>query len=715
MDYGGSPDNAKFMTLDQINKSNVASLKVAWTYPTQDNVSYVFNPVVVDNVMYVLARNNSLVAIDATTGKEIWIHEALNGIAPRGVNYWESKDRKDRRILFQMNSYLQAIDAQTGKSILTFGSNGVVNLREGLGRNAAEIIQTQSRNPGKIFENLIIMGSAPGEQYISPPGDLRAFDVVTGKLVWTFHTIPRPGEYGYETWPKDAWQYAGAANTWGEITVDPVRGIAYFPTGSPTFDFYGADRHGANLFGNCLIALDARTGKRLWHFQTIHHDLWDWDNVAAPMLTTIRKDGRTIDVVALATKNGFLYVFDRLTGAPIWPIEERPVPPSDIPGEQAWPTQPFPTAPPPFAKQTFTVDDLNPYILTPAQREEWKDRVSKMRGGLQMFTPPAMQETIEMPGAQGGANWGTTASNPTNGTVYVLGINMPSILKMSQEPPRGGGPPAMPTGDVQRGARIYSDRCSSCHGPDREGSGNAPTLIGVGARLAVTPMREIIRGGKDAMPPFDDLNAADLDGVIAFLSSAPAGGSGGRGAGAAPVRITAGPIVAEGGAPAGRTLPKGEALYMVGPPYPQGVAGADLRFYSPYGMNGLIIKPPFATLTAYDLNTGTIKWQVPSGGDDARAVSQGAQNTGFIRARTGIITTSAGLLFQAGGDAKLRAYDVDSGKLLWTGELPAGSTGLSSMYEANGRQYIVVNATSAMSEAVGAPRGAPGYVTFALP
>jgi glucose dehydrogenase len=234
MDYGGAPDNAKYLTLDQIDKSNVTRLRIAWTYPSQDNVAYVFNPVIVDNVMYVLARNNSLVALDPTTGKEIWIHEGLSGIAPRGINYWESKDRKDRRLLFQMNSYLQAIDAQTGKSILTFGSNGVVNLREGLGRNAAEIIQTQSRNPGKIFENLIIMGSAPGEQYISPPGDLRAFDVVTGKLVWIFHTIPRPGEYGYETWPKDAWQYAGAANTWGEITVDAVRGIAYFPTGSPT-------------------------------------------------------------------------------------------------------------------------------------------------------------------------------------------------------------------------------------------------------------------------------------------------------------------------------------------------------------------------------------------------------------------------------------------------------------------------------------------------
>ena len=254
-DYGGSPDNARYFTLNQINKSTLSQLGVAWTYPTLDNVSYVFNPIVVDNTMYVLARDNSLVALDASTGREIWIHEGLQGIAPRGINYWESKDRSDRRLLFQMNSYLQAIDAQTGKSITTFGKDGVVNLREGLGRDAATIVKTQSSTPGKVYENLIILGSAAGENYMAPPGDLRAYDVVTGALVWQFHTVPHPGEFGYETWPKDAWKYIGGVNTWGEITIDPVRGIAYFPLGSPTYDFYGADRHGANLFGSSLLAL----------------------------------------------------------------------------------------------------------------------------------------------------------------------------------------------------------------------------------------------------------------------------------------------------------------------------------------------------------------------------------------------------------------------------------------------------------------------------
>ena len=332
-------------------------------YPTSDTLNYQFNPIIVDNVMYVLAKNNSLVALNATTGEEIWIHANLRGIARRGVNYWESADRKDRRLLVQMNNFLQAIDAQTGKSILTFGDKGLVDLKVGLGRDGSNV-RAQSSTPGKIFENLIMLGSSVGEGYLSPPGHLRAFDVVTGKLVWTFHTIPQPGEFGYDTWPKDAYKYAGGANTWGEISVDAQRGIAYFPTGSPTYDYYGADRIGANLFGNCLLALDARTGKRLWHFQAVHHDLWDYDLTAAPQLITVSRNGRTIDAVAQATKHGFMFVFDRVTGEPVFPIEERPVPKSDVPGEQAWPTQPFPTVLPPFARQTMTENDITPYFLS---------------------------------------------------------------------------------------------------------------------------------------------------------------------------------------------------------------------------------------------------------------------------------------------------------------------------------------------------------------
>ncbi len=717
-DYGGGPDNARYFTLDQINKSTLDQLAAAWTYPTKDNVSYVFNPVVVDNVVYVLARNNSLVALDGTTGREIWIHEGLQGIAPRGINYWESGDRSDRRLLFQMNSYLQAIDARTGKSILTFGKEGAVNLREGLGRDPATVVKTQSSNPGKIFENLIILGSAPGENYMAPAGDLRAFDVVTGKLVWQFHTIPHPGEFGYDTWPPDAWKYIGGVNTWGEITVDPVRGIAYFPIGSPTYDFYGADRHGANLFGTSLLALNARTGQRLWHFQMVHHDLWDYDNTAAPQLTTVRRNGKSIDVVAQAGKTGFLYVFDRVTGEPLWPIKERRVPSSEIPGESAWPTQPFPTDPPPFAPQRFTAKDINPYILTAEERDTWKTRIKNARNeGL--FTPPSLKDTVSIPGAQGGANWGCTAADPSKGIVYVLSINVPSIYKLSTEAPAPGGGRAGGPAEIAQGRTLYTQKCETCHGADLRGSGNYPSLVDVTARMGPEPLRETIAGGRPGMPAFNELSQSDLDALAAFLGSPNAGAGRGRGAGPGTPATPAGPVVASGGAPGGRVVPSGRAGGMIGPAYPPDIKVPEVRMYTGYGMNGTIVKPPYSTLTAYDLNNGTIKWQVPAGGDDPRAIAQGAKNTGFISQRTGIVTTSAGLLFHAGGDGKLRVYDSDNGRVLWTGDMPAGSRGIPAMYEVNGRQFFVVNATSTIGSAdtgVDQPQPPPvrAYVAYAM-
>jgi quinoprotein glucose dehydrogenase len=717
-DYGGGPDNARYLTLDQITKANVGTLDVSWTYPTRDSFSYVFNPVIVDNVMYVLARNSALVALDATTGKEIWVHENLQGLAPRGINYWESKDRSDRRLLFQRNNYLEAINAATGKSILTFGVDGAVNLREGFtGRDPATIGRVQSGTPGKVFENFIILGSATGENYFATPGDLRAYDVLSGKEVWRFHTIPQPGEFGYATWPKDAWKYAGGTNTWGEITVDAERGIAYFPTGSPTYDYYGADRIGANLFGTSLLALDARTGKRLWHFQMVHHDLWDFDNCAAPQLTTIKRDGKTIDVVAQAGKTGFLYVFDRVTGAPIWPIEERAVPKSDIPGEQTWPTQPFPTAPPPFASQRLTVDDVNPYVLTPEEREDWKKRIANARNNG-LFTPPATIETVSIPGANGGANWGNTASNPTNGTVYVQSINVPSIYKLSLDPPgRGGGGPAAAAALASQGQTLYTQRCQSCHGPDLKGTGTLPSLVDVTQRLGPDALREVISGGRQAMPPFRDLSGPDVNALLAFLATP---GGGGRGPGAPPPSL-GGPVVASGGAPGNRPGARGSGG-MAGPPYPPGVDVPSVRYYTGYGLSNTIVKPPYSTLTAYDLNAGTIKWQVPTG-DEPRAVAQGVHDTGGMSQRSGIITTSTGLLFHAGADGKVRAFDTDSGKVLWTATLPAASRGIPAMFQVNGTQYLVVNATQGVvarfndaGNAIEAAGEGPvrAYVAFAL-
>jgi glucose dehydrogenase len=729
-DYGGGPDNSHFLDLGQINKQNVSKLQVAWVYPSNDTISYNWNPLIVGDRMYVLARHNSLVALDATTGKEIWVHESLAGVAPRGINYWESKDHKDRRLIFQKNGFLEEIDAQTGKSILTFGMQGVVDLHQGLRRypTSGPLGRIQSNNPGKVFGNLLLEGSATGEGFLAPPGDLRAFDVVTGNLVWQFHTIPHPGEYGYDTWKKDAWLYAGGANTWGEITVDEKRGIAYFPTGSATYDFYGADRVGADLFADCLLALDARTGKRLWHFQTTHHDLWDYDNTSAPQLITVMHDGKKVDAVAMAGKTGFLYVFDRVTGKPLWPIEEHPVPKSDMPGEQSWPTQPFPTKPPAFAMQKMTVEDLNPYILTPEEREHWKTVLANARNeGL--FTPPAMKDTVQMPGNEGGSNWGTTAANPDKGYVYVMNINEPAILKMTAEAPKrrgaGGGPgaPAAVAGSAVQGRAIYERNCQGCHGSDLSGNGNYPSLVDITSRVGADTVRSTITGGRGPMPSFSpNIKDADLDALLAYLTNPAAAGASAK----PEQKPLGGPVVASGGAPVGGLIAsavaasRGKSPYgsMDGPPYPEGVEDLPAnRYYTGYNVMGNMVKPPYSTLTAYDLSSGTIKWQVPNG-DDLRAVQEGIHDTGAIGIRVGMVTTSAGLIFMAGGDQKIRAYDQETGKVLWTAKLPGQSEGIPAMYESGGRQYLIVNASQASEDEDAGNKEKPthprGYIAFAL-
>ncbi len=373
--------------------------------------------------------------MDAATGKELWVHSfesagggfgGRGGISvQRGANYWESKDRSDRRIFVSSGGFLHAIDARSGKLVDSFADHGKLDLKIGLDRTTRALA---SRTPGRIFENIIILGSATGEGYLAPPGDIRAFDAATGKLLWVFHTIPRPGEFGYDTWPKDAYKYMGGVDVWGEITVDEKRGIVYLPTASAKYELYGGDRKGDNLFADCLLALDARTGKYLWHYQTVHHDLWDYDPNAAPQLATVQHDGKTVDAVALASKNGFLYVFDRVTGKPLWPIEERPVPASDVPGEAASKTQPFPTVVPAFARQGMTVKDMYDGFMNPEEKAWWKDRLASARTGF--YTPPGLVDTINLPSVNGGALFFSTGADPTNGTVYVASKDMPSIVKL---------------------------------------------------------------------------------------------------------------------------------------------------------------------------------------------------------------------------------------------------------------------------------------------
>jgi quinoprotein glucose dehydrogenase len=709
------PDSSNYVDLDQIRKSNVAELEVAWTYPY---ATAGFNPIVVDDLAYVLGRNGSLIALDASTGKEIWIHEGLNGITSRGINFWQSADGKERRLLFSIDNFLQAIDARTGLSIPTFGIDGTVDLRADLLRG--EKMGWNNNSPGKIWKNLLILGSTTGEAFISPPGDIRAYDVLTGKRVWQFHTIPQPGEFGYDTWPKGAYQYVGGANNWGSFAIDDERGIVYVPTGSATYDFYGADRLGQNLFANCLIALDARTGKRLWHFQTVHHDLWDYDNVSAPQLVTVRHDGQRIDAVALAGKTGFLYVFNRVTGAPLWPIEEKPVPKSDAPGEQAWPTQPFPTRPAPFARQTFGIDDVNQWLGPPEQYAAMKERVSKARNeGL--FTPPSLVDTISMPGNQGGANWGTTAANPEKGLVFVVNVNQVAILRLEDvktrtvQEGRGGGA-------MQAGYAAYQQHCSSCHGANLQGAGaGAPSLVGVSDRMGEDAIKAIVTGGRGLMRPVPGVTDVELSALVGYLASTSPN-RGGRGRGGAQPAFPPGPVVARGGAPHVAPPARGLGPFYPGVggnagnyPYPGEVQGVPpTRYMSDYGVLASWTKPPYTTITAYDLNTGEIKWQVPNGDHPPTIAAGGPSNTGGLGARNGMVVTKGGLVFHAGGDGKFRAYDQDSGKVLWSASFIGTAAGVPVSYESRGRQYVAMAASHGGGGSQTEAEPASGLTAYAL-
>ncbi len=574
--------------------------------------------------MYVLAQNNSIVALDAATGRERWVHPNEGAVGTRGINYWESRDRSDRRLIYINAGFLTEIDARTGKTIQSFGDNGRTDLRVGLDRDRSGARPLQTNNPGRVFENLIIVPlPAGGAEYEAIPADVHAYDVRTGTLVWVFYSIPRPGEFGYDTWPPDAWKTAGGVHNWNEMTVDERRGIAYIPFGTARYDFYGANRKGADLFGNSLVALDARTGKRLWHFQLVHHDLWDYDIPTAPKLLTVRHNGRMVDVVAQPTKQGFLFVFDRVTGQPLWPIEERPVPQSDIPGEQSWPTQPFPTLPPPFARQSFTEKDINPF-LPEAEQQALRERLRHSRNeGL--FTPPSFRGTIEMPGNNGGANWGSSAVDPTKGTIYIVSKELPMMLQLG-----------LP-------------------GAGREGRGK--------------------RGGS---PPETQHSAAAGQPAAAPAAASPADGS--------------------------------------------------IRYISPYDFmmmsNGLsAIGPPWSQLTAYDLNTGRILWQVPNGGVK-ELEEQGHPNTGSQAPRGGVLVTAGGLVFVAtSSDKKLRAYDQDTGKVIWETGLLAASEGVPAAYETGGREYLVfcvAGGNGLLPPHIGSDKALPApdsgaYIAFALP
>lgn len=456
--YAGDQGATHYSPLRDVNRANVSRLAVAWTwrpgetgfkeYGTEPG-TFQNTPLMIDDVLYVSTPYNRVVALNATTGQELWRFdpEAFKdgqppngtGFVHRGVAAW--RDESGALRIFMNSRYrLICLDAKTGALVKTFGRDGIVDLSEGLSW-AINPKHYTNTSPPIVYRNLVILGNGVGDRLTyrnDPPGDVRAFDAHTGKIVWTFRPIPRPGEYGHDTWGADSWKTTGHTNVWAPMSLDESRGLLYLPFTTPSNDYYGARRPGANLFAESIVCLDAATGARQWHFQIVHHGLWDYDLPAAPILTSITVQGRPVEAVVQLTKQGFAFVFDRITGTPVWPIEERPVPPSDVVGETAWKTQPFPTKPPPFSEQGVTLEDA--FDLTPALRDAAREQLAKYRLGP-LYTPPSMQGTVMRPGVIGGANWGGGAVDPATGMLYVKSSSNNAAILRLVEPDRSPSNP----------------------------------------------------------------------------------------------------------------------------------------------------------------------------------------------------------------------------------------------------------------------------------
>lgn len=696
--YGGDPSGSRYSELSQINLQNVKNLQVAWTYDTGENrpddpnkMSMQCQPIVVNGVLYGFTPQLRVFAADAATGQERWKFDphATTDQKPtyhpaRGVVYWENGS--DKRILCSVGPYLYAINAVTGKLVESFGDNGKADLHVGLGDEATlgydvNEYSIRTTSPGVIYKDLIVMGSTPWEGGDALPGHIRAFNVRTGKLAWVFRTIPLPGEYGYETWEKDSYKKLGGANCWAGLVVDEKRGMVFMGTGSPSVDFYGGARKGSNLFANCVIALDANTGKRKWHFQTVHHDMWDRDIPCPPNLITVKHKGKMVDAVAQATKDGLIFVFNRDTGEPLFPVEEVPVPNvSALPGEQPWPTQPVPTKPAPFARQVLTEADLTD--RTPEARAYVLDRFKNSRSGPKNL-PNSLEGTL-MYHLGGGAGWGGTAADP-NGIMYVNGNNMLWWLKMRDTRQASDGTA------LSKGSVLFNTNCASCHAVDaRVSSATAsnqaiPSLGNVGQRLRRPEIDSLLVTGRGRMPSFQHISKKDRAAILDFLLKTEANSD--------DVHKVA------------TTQTEAGKLFPHSPPY---INNGTVQFLDQEGYPAL--KGPWGTLNAVNLNTGEYLWQVTLG-ENPELEKDGAPRRGTEN-HGGPVVTAGGLLFIAATkDAKLRAYNAKTGKVVWEYQLPTGAFATPITYMVNGKQYIAISVGGGRQ---GLPVGST-YMAFALP
>lgn len=681
----------KYSSLAQIDTGNVAQLQVAWVYHTGDadtaaHSQIQCNPIVVDGVLYGTSPQLKLFALDAATGKEKWVYSPFDSAEGgkagnfnlnnnRGVACW-SDGKNDARLFYTAGAFLRAIDAHTGRPVKSFGHNGKIDLHDGLGADVAGLFITATSAPS-VYKDLIITGTRVSEGMDAAPGHIRAYDARTGKLRWIFHTIPQPGEPGYETWEDpDAWKFTGGANNWMGMTIDQQRGIAYVPTGSASMDFYGGKRRGANLYGDCLLALDAATGKLRWHFQYIHHDTWDWDPSSAPVLLTVMHDGRKTDAVAQTTKTGFVFLFDRETGRPLFPIVETPVDTtSELVHEKLWPTQPVPRKPAPFVRQSFTEKDINPY-LSKEEYEDVRKRLQSYHTG-KMFIPQSKEGTVIFPGFDGGAEWGGPAADPTTGILYINASEMAWVLKMLDVNMKAKNRETL----GRAGARLYRQHCMGCHGADRKGGGNYPSLIGVNKKYDPAAFITFINNGRRMMPAFSHLKPAQKEAIAAYVLG----------------------LREEQQKPYAERLSPAEEFRRV----PYNISGYD-KFLSKSGRPA--IAPPWGVLNAIDLNTGDLVWKKTLGDDPALA-GRGLPPTGTEN-YGGPVVTRGGLLFIAATkDAKFRAFNKRTGQLLWETTLPAAGFATPATYEVNGRQFVVIACGGGK---LGTPAG-DAYVAFALP